>query len=71
MSDEQISGFMCGGIISETYYKNYVKEHGDPMGIMMSYIMPDVKLKQYDKLRKEGKEKEATKLFDEHSWSLI
>lgn len=59
------NGSICGGVVSESQFNE------DPMAYMMSMILPDKWYKKYVKLIKEGKDKEASKLFKKHAWSPI
>lgn len=65
---------ICGGVISQSYYDDYVKKNGDPYGIMMAYIMPDDKFEVYVKLREsKGKadQKSADEWFDKYARSQV
>jgi len=64
------SGAICGGIIKESEWDKAVKE-GRFYGLMMCYVLPDDKYDTYFKLKQEGRNKEATKVFREHAWSVI
>jgi len=64
-----MSGAICGGIISSSTLKKAMKK--DVYACMMAFVMPD---KQYNKFigyKKQGKEKEAKKLFDRYAISQI
>jgi len=63
-------GAICGGIIKESVWDKAVKE-GNFYGLMMCFIMPDDKYELYWKLKEEGKDKEATKIFKKYAWSVI
>jgi len=67
------SGSMCGGVISQSYYSNYIKENGDPYGIMTAYVMDDENFALYKRLKQGGKadQKAARELFDKKAWSQI
>jgi hypothetical protein len=58
-------GAMCGGIISKTQMFSDVER------FMMAYYMEDEKFEEYKKLKEEGKNKEATKLFEKYGRSII
>lgn len=61
----QEAGAICGGVVSESeFLKN-------PDVCLMCFIMPDDAYKRYEKLLKEGKEKEASDLFKKYAWSVI
>ena len=61
---------ICGGVISESQHKKLQKRFGI-WADLMSYIMPDKHYKKYITLKKSGKEKEATKLFEKYAISQI
>jgi hypothetical protein len=61
---------LCGGVISESILKKDMKKYG-VWADMMAWVMPD---KQYDKyiaLEKQGKDKQATKIFKKFARSQI
>ena len=60
---------ICGGIISQTQLKIGMKK--DVYFGMMAMVMPDKQYKQYFALKKQGKDKEATKLFNKYAVSQI
>ena len=64
-----LGGAICGGVISETQFKEALGKN--LYGILMSFILPDVQYKKYLEMTKQGKEKEATKLFEKYAYSLI
>jgi len=64
------SGAICGGIIKESEWNKAIKEN-KLNELMMCFVMPDDKYDLYWKLKQEGKNKEATKVFREHAWSVI
>ncbi len=61
---------ICGGIMSQSQMIKGMKKHGACFG-MMAMVMPDKQYKQYFALKKEGKDKEATKLFNKYAISNI
>jgi hypothetical protein len=61
---------ICGGVISITMHKKNVKAHGI-WADTMSYILPDDKYKLFLKFKKQGKEKEANKIFNKFAVSQI
>ena len=56
---------MCGGVISKSLFDS------NPMAYMMAYYMEDEKFEEYVALKKAGKDKEATKLFEKYGRSAI
>lgn len=58
-------GSICGGVVSKSRFD------ADPWGLMMAYYMEDDKFEEYKKLKTEGKNKEATKFFEQHAQSAI
>jgi len=64
------SGAICGGIIKKSEWDRAVKE-GRFMGLMMCYILPDDKYDIYFKLKREGKDKEASEVFRKYAWGVI
>ena len=60
---------ICGGILSESQLKRGMKK--DVYFGMMAMVMPDKQYKQYYALKKQGKDKEASKLFKKYAVSQI
>ena len=60
---------ICGGIISQSQLRKGMKK--DVYFGMMAMVMPDKQCKQYFALTKQGKDKEATKIFDKYAVSQI
>ena len=58
-------GSMCGGVVSRSMFDS------DPWAYMMAHYMEDDKFDEYRKLKKDGKNKEATKLFELYARSAI
>ena len=58
-------GAMCGGVISKSLFDS------DPWAYMMAWYMDDDKFAEYRKLKENGKDKEATKLFKQFAHSAI
>ena len=56
---------MCGGVVPESKFLK------DPMAFMMCFVMKDKYYKKYIKLLKDGKKKEASKIFNKYVWSVI
>lgn len=65
MKKETYSGSICGGCIPQSMFLK------DPWAYMMCYTMPDNRYKQYVKLKKSDKEKQALKYFDKYAYSHI
>jgi hypothetical protein len=65
-----MSSAICGGVISETMHQKNVKRWG-VWADTMAYIMPDVRFEKYLALKKAGKDKEATKIFERYARSQI
>lgn len=63
-------GSLCGGVISQSEHDRNFEKYG-PWADTMSYIMPDKHFKRYEALKKAGKDKEATKLFEKYAISQI
>lgn len=63
-------GAICGGVMSWSDMKKGMKKYGAYFG-MMSFVMPDKQYKRYFAYRKQGKEKEARRLFDKYAISQI
>lgn len=63
------SGAICGGVVKESEYKRATKK--DVWAYAMCYIMPDEWFEVYILVKKLGDDKLATKIFKEHSWSMI
>ena len=61
---------ICGGVMSHSHLMKGMKKYGIYYG-MMAFVMPDKQFKEYAKLRKVNKEKEAEKLFDRYAVSQI
>ena len=70
MKKEDSGGVICGGVISETIHRKNIKRYGI-WADMMAFIMPDEKYEKYIDLKKKGKDKEATKIFDKFAMSQI
>lgn len=62
-------GAICGGVVKESEYKEATKK--DVWAYAMSYVMPDEWFEVYVMVKNLGDDKLATKIFDEHSWSMI
>ena len=60
---------ICGGIMSESQMRKGMKK--DVYFGMMAMVLPDKQYKEYYTLKKEGKDKEATKLFNKYAVSQI
>ena len=50
-------GAICGGIVKESEFEK------NPTAYLMCFILPDKWYEKYVKLLKEGKKKEASKIF--------
>ena len=61
----EICDAMCGGVISQTLFDS------EPMAYLMAYVLPDDKFKEYAELKRSGKDKEATKIFNKFARSNI
>lgn len=66
-----LTGSICGGIIKESEFNRIAKNPQSLYSIMMAFVMPDKQYKKYYKLKDDGKDKEATKLFEKYAWSII
>ena len=64
------TGAICGGIIKKSELEKHLKEN-TVEEVMMAMVLPDKIYDKYYKLKDNGKDKEATKLFEKHAWSLI
>ena len=53
---------ICGGIVKESEFEK------NPEAYMMCFILPDKWYEKYVELLKEGKRKEASKIFRKHAW---
>ena len=58
-------GSICGGVVSKSLFDS------NPWAYMMAYYMEDKKFAEYKKLKIDGKDKEATKLFEKYARSAI
>jgi len=58
-------GPMCGGVVSKSLFDS------DPWFYMMAYYMEDDKFVEYKTLKKAGKDKEATAIFEKYAKSAI
>ena len=67
---QNTGGSLCGGVISKTQNLKKMKDFG-VWADTMSWVMPDDKYEQYVALQKEGKDKEATKIFEAYARSQI
>ena len=65
-----MSGFLCGGVISQSQHDKNVAEYG-VWADTMSWVMPDEQFKQYEALIVAGNNKEAEKLFEKYAVSQI
>ena len=61
---------MCGGVMSISQHKRGMRKYGVYFG-MMSFLLPDDKYKEYVRLMKDDKKKEAKKVFDKYAMSQI
>jgi len=57
----------CGCIISQSMDGKMTKKHG-VCATMMCYILPDKQYKKYISLKKLGKDKEASKIFEQYNY---
>jgi hypothetical protein len=65
-----MGGAICGGVMSFSQNKRLMKKEGIWAGLM-SYLMPDKQYKKWVDYKKQGKEKQAKKLFDRYAISQI
>ena len=65
-----MDGAICGGVISESQLMKDIKKYG-AYADMMAYVMPDKQYKRYFTYKRQGKEKEAKKIFDKYAMSQI
>ena len=70
MKTEKSGGAICGGVISRTMDRELTKKHG-VWATAMAYILPDKQYAEYISFKKEGKEKEANKIFEQYAHSII
>ena len=63
------NGSICGGIITESEFQKRLKDN-EVEGVIMAFILPDDKYKTYWKLKDNGKDREATKIFDKFARSI-
>lgn len=63
-------GSICGGVISQSMDREMTKKHGTYV-TMMCYVLPDKQYKKYISLKRQGKNKEATEIFERFSCSII
>ena len=59
------SGAICGGVVNKSLFDS------DPLAYMMAWYMEDDKFAEYRVLKKTGKDKEATKMFNKYARSAI
>jgi hypothetical protein len=59
---------ICGGVLSVSMMKTGMKKHGAYYG-MMSYTLPDKQYKKWCEFEKQGKKKEADKIFERYACS--
>ena len=68
---ENSGGSICGGgVISQSMDRTLIKKYG-VWATAMNYILPDTQYKKYILLKKAGKDKEATKIFEQFGHSII
>jgi len=60
-----MAGAICGGVIPLSKFTK------DPYAYMMAFVMPDEHYDKYIELKKAGKAKEATAIFDKYARSNI
>lgn len=65
-----MSSAICGGVISYTMHKKNIKKFGG-YSDTMSYILPDKHYKRLIDYKKQGREKEADKIFNKYAISQI
>ena len=63
--------FICGGVIRESEFKRRLKSKDGVYGIMLCWVLPDDKYDEWERLRKEGRRKEARQIFDKYAKSII
>ena len=63
-------GSACGGVISQSMDRKLTKKYGS-YATMMNYVLPDEQYKKYVSLKKLGKGKEANKIFEQFTHSII
>ncbi len=64
-----MNGSICGGVISLSQHKKNMRKN--IWADMMAFIMPDKQYTRFIKLKQQGKEKEAQKVFDRYAISQI
>ena len=70
IKEESSGGSICGGVISQSMDREMIKKHG-VYATMMCYILPDEQYEKYISLKKLGKDKEASKIFERFGHSII
>jgi len=61
---------ICGGVMSFSMMKKGMRKFGAYFG-MMSFVMADNQYKRFIAYKKQGREKQAKKLFDRYAISQI
>jgi len=67
---KQEGGSIGGGVISQSMNREMTKKHG-VYATLMCYTLPDEHYKKYISLKKSGKDKEASKIFEQFNRSII
>lgn len=66
----KFGGAICGGVISFSMHKENIKKHGVWVDTM-AFIMADKYHKKFITYKKQGKDKEANKIFNRYAISQI
>lgn len=64
-----MGGAICGGVISISMLKKAMKQ--DAWASAMAFVLPDKQYNKFIEYKKQGKEKEAKKIFDRYAISQI
>ena len=68
--DKENLDSICGGVISQSMDRKMTKKYG-VYATMMNWILPDEQYKKYISFKKSGKNKEASKIFEQFRHSII
>ena len=61
---------ICGGVVSFSMHKKNTKKYG-VWADTMAFVMSDKHYKKFISLKKQGKDKEAKKIFNRYAISQI
>lgn len=68
--EQETSGAICGGVISQTMNRKNMKKYG-VWADAMSYVLPDAEYNYYVSLKKQCRNKEATEIFEKFAHGQI